>query len=84
MQEWLTDRKRNMMISSAVFCIGGLLLLYVVQPWLAFGISGLAAGVLSIPAIKKENKTPVKLTALILGESVGVALVAFLVFKLWT
>jgi hypothetical protein len=78
----LSNPKHNMGISTGVFCILGFLLLDVLQPWLAFGIAGLVAGLTSLPAIKKEKRTFWRVSAMLSAESVGAGLAAYFVFLL--
>ncbi len=71
-----------MMVSTGVFCVTGMLLLDVLQPWLAFGIAGLAAGLTSLPAIKKERRTFWRMLAMVSGETLVAGLAAQLFFLL--
>ena len=78
----LSNPKHNIGISTGVFAVMGLLLLDVLQPWLAFGIAGMAAGLISLLAIKKEKRTFWRVLAMLSGETLGAGLAAYFVFLL--
>jgi|GEM_PF-5267137 len=79
---WLSNPKRNVAISTGVFCLTGMLLPWAVQPWLTWGIAGLAAGLISLPAIKKEKRTFLRMLAMLSGGSLVAGLAAYFVFLL--
>jgi hypothetical protein len=76
---WLSNPKRNVAISTGVFVLIGMVLPWAVQPWFTWGIAGLAAGLISLPAIKKEKRTFWRMLAMLSGESVGVGLAAYFI-----
>lgn len=82
MTTFLSTPKYNIGISTGVFCVLGFLLLNVAQPWLAWGMAGLIAGLIGLPAIRKEKRTFWRMFALLSAESVGVGLVAYAVSSL--
>ena len=79
MMSLLSNPKHNIGISTGVFVVTGMLLLDALQPWLAWGVAGLVAGLISLPAIKKEKRTFWRMLALLSAESIGVGLVAYVV-----
>jgi phage shock protein PspC (stress-responsive transcriptional regulator) len=79
---WLSNPKHNIGISTGVFAVTGILLLNASPPWLAFGIAGMAAGLISLFAIKREKRTFWRVLAMLSAESVGAGLAAYFVFLL--
>jgi hypothetical protein len=80
LSSWLSNPKRNVAISTGVFCLIGMVVPWAAQPWLTWGVAGLVAGLIGLPAIRKEKRTFWRMLALPCGEALVGGLGAYCVF----